>query len=278
MSTTEKKESDFVQLFDSHCHLDDKSFEPDFNQVLERSQRAGVTRAMTIGIDENTSRRAVAIADRHPGVFASVGVHPHDAKNCSDAILNRLEKLTAADSVRAWGEIGLDFNRMYSPAGVQEKWMIRQLEIAERLDLPVIFHERDSNGRFLEIIKTHRAPGREAVIHCFSGTRAELDQYVNLDFYIGVTGILTIQGRGAALRELVGRVPKNRLVVETDAPYLTPMPERKQHRRNEPAFVKSVFRKLAAVLQEDPLKLSETLFENTCRLFRIASSDGDMNA
>jgi TatD DNase family protein len=267
-----------VKLFDSHCHLDDRSFEPDFNHVLERAQHAGVRCAMTVGIDERTSRRAVAIAGGHSGIFAAVGVHPHDAKNCSETVLARLEKLSADPSVKAWGEIGLDFNRMYSPADVQEKWMIRQLEIAERRNLPVIFHERDSRGRFLEIVSAHRTPDRESVIHCFSGTRAELEQYVALGFYIGVTGILTIRGRGEKLRELVLRVPKNRLVVETDAPYLTPVPERNQYRRNEPAFVRSVFLKLASVLQEDPAVFSETLFENTRRLFRVAPSEGDPSA
>lgn len=147
--------------------------------------------------------------------------------------------------------------------------MIRQLEIAEAVDLPVVFHERDSGGRFLEIVQNHRKPGRESVIHCFSGTQRELEQYVNLGFYIGVTGILTMKGRGAALRKQIACVPRNRLVVETDAPYLTPTPERKKYRRNEPAFVKSVFLKLAEVLKEDPETLAETIFRNTCRLFGI---------
>ncbi len=258
-----------MKLFDSHCHLDDKAYDQDFNNVLERAHSAGVTRLMAIGVNGKTSARAVKLAESHPGIYASVGVHPHDAGNCSEAMIEDLIKLAENPKVRAWGEIGLDFNRMYSPREDQEKWFRKQLEIAGKLDLPMIFHERDSNGRFLEMLKKYAANKLNGVVHCFSGDHNELKQYLELGLYIGITGILTIKGRGARLRELAALIPPDRLLVETDAPYLTPAPEKNRTRRNEPAFVKSVFQKLAEVRKEDPEKLAKIVWENTCRLYGL---------
>jgi TatD DNase family protein len=169
----------------------------------------------------------------------------------------------------AWGEIGLDFNRMHSPRPVQEKCLIRQLDMADTLNLPVILHERDSGGRLLEILKQyHRHPGN-GVIHCFSGTRSELMQYLDMGYSIGITGILTIQSRGAELRDIVPDIPQDRILIETDAPYLTPAPEKNHFRRNEPAFVRSVLLKLAEARNEDLDQLADALWANTCRLFRV---------
>jgi TatD DNase family protein len=258
-----------MNIFDSHCHLDDKTYTSDFGKILERANRAGVTRMMTVGIDEITSRTAVLLAESHDGIFASVGVHPHDAGNCNQSVLRVLAQLAQRPKVCAWGEIGLDFNRMYSPRREQEKWFGRQLEIAGELNLPMIFHERDSNGRFLEILKRHKQNGWKGVVHCFSGNQIELEQYLNLGLNIGITGIITMKSRGAHLRKLVQLIPADRLLVETDAPYLTPAPEKNHTRRNEPAFVKSVLLKIAAVRSEDPAKLAQIIWENTCRLYGL---------
>jgi len=260
-----------MKIFDSHCHLDDRSYNRDINNVLERAQSAGVNRMMTIGINKRTSEIAVSLAQSHDRIYASVGVHPHDVENCNEAILEELVELAKNKEVRAWGEIGLDFNRMYSPRDDQEKWFRRQLEIAGRLDLPMIFHERDSNGRFLEMLKNNCSATINGVVHCFSGTFEELRRYLELGLHIGITGILTMKSRGAQLREMVSTIPANRLLVETDAPYLTPSPERNRHKRNEPAFVKSVLLKLAEVRGIDPEELSEVVWENTCKLYNIES-------
>ncbi|CAB1063745.1 Uncharacterized metal-dependent hydrolase YcfH [Olavius sp. associated proteobacterium Delta 1] len=258
-----------MKIFDSHCHLDDKSYAKDLDAVIERARNAGVTRMMTIGVNKRTSVLAVSLAQSHTGIYASVGVHPHDVKNCSDFTIQDLTNLAKNKKVRAWGEIGLDFNRMYSPRQDQEKWFEKQLEIADKLDLPMIFHERDSNGRFLEILKNHKSTAMKGVVHCFSGNRNELDQYLSLGLHIGITGILTIKSRGAQLRELVPAIPADRLLVETDAPYLVPTPEKNRIRRNEPAFVKSVLLKLAEVRIEDPEELAQIVWQNTCRLYGL---------
>ncbi len=258
-----------IKLFDSHSHLDDKSFAGDLDAVMVRASKAGVNAVMVVGITLESSEQAVAIAEKNPGIFASVGIHPHDAAGCSDEILARLEQLAGNPNVRAWGETGLDFNRMFSPQPDQERWFNRQIEIADHLDLPLIFHERDSGGRFLDILKSHSQAVRRGVVHCFSGTRPELTEYIEMGLHIGITGILTNHQRGEQLRKLVQYIPRDRLLVETDAPYLTPTPERNRHRRNEPAFVRSTFLKLAEVLEENPVALAEIIWGNTIQLFGI---------
>ena len=258
-----------MKLFDSHCHLDDKAYRKDIERVIERARRNGVTRMLTVGVNPKTADQAVSLAQAHTGLYASVGFHPHDARQCHSAALERLKRLAQSPKVRAWGEIGLDYNRMYSPRADQEKWFVRQLAMAAELNLPVIFHERDSNGRFLEILEVHLKKGQTGVIHCFSGNANELQHYLELGFYIGITGILTMKTRGAGLRQMVPGIPADRLIVETDAPYLTPAPEKNHSRRNEPAFVRSVLLKLAEVRGEDPDQLAQIIWDNTNRLYRI---------
>ena len=259
-----------MKIFDSHCHLDDPSFEPDFEAVCERAATAQVMRMLVVGVDRETSQRAVALAERHDALYASVGVHPHDARSCSEAVLAQLQTLARSPKVVAWGEIGLDFNRMHSPREDQERWLLRQLAIADRLHLPLIFHERDSGGRLLEILEETHGGGRCGVIHCFSGIRSELLRYLDLGFHIGITGIVTMRERGAELRRMLPDIPADRLLVETDAPYLTPAPQRNKIRRNEPALVRDVLMAVADVRGEDPGMLAERIWQNTCSLFRIA--------
>ena len=261
-----------MRIFDSHCHLDDHSFKPDFQTVLDRAADAEVRRMMVVGIDLDTSRRAVGLAGRYPQLYASVGVHPHDARTCSENALAQLTELASDPKVVAWGETGLDYNRMHSPRDDQEHWFLRQLEVADRLGLPLILHERDSRGRLLEILQCTPADRRTGVIHCFSGDPAELEQYLQMDFYIGITGIVTLSKRGQALREMILTIPADRLLIETDAPYLTPTPQRNRFRRNEPAFVRQVLMKIAEVRGDSPADLAEQIWINTCRLFRLDAS------
>ncbi len=258
-----------MRLFDSHCHLDDTSYDPDRREVLERAQAADVAAMMVVGIDIPRSRRALALAESHDGVFASVGVHPHDAGGCSEAVLTELQRMVAHPRVRAWGETGLDFNRLYSPRDIQEKWFRRQIEIARDHELPLIFHERDSGGRFLEILREYAPEGLRGVVHCFSGSLDELEAYLALGLHIGITGIVTMKVRGTDLRGMIARIPQNRLLVETDAPYLTPAPERNRHRRNEPAFVRTTLFKVAEVRGTAPDTLAAAVWANTCRLYGI---------
>jgi len=264
-----------IPLFDSHCHLYDKPFAADLDAVFDRARDAGVVDIMVVGVDADTSLAAVALAADRPGCHAAVGVHPHDAAACTPDTLLKLERLALDNPghVRAWGEIGLDFNRMYSPREDQEAWFVRQLATADTLGLPVIFHERDSGGRFLELLlKHHRNPGN-GVVHCFSGDRDELEAYLEHGYYIGITGILTLKERGRTLRRQAGRIPVDRILIETDAPYLTPAPVKNRTRRNEPAYVRFVLERLAELLGRAPQELAAIIRANTCRLFKIRQKD-----
>lgn len=258
-----------IPLFDSHCHIDDKVYAKDLPAVLERAGNAGVRALMIAGVTLSTCKKAIDICKIHKQCFAAVGIHPHDAKSCSENVLEELARLSKNPVVKAWGETGLDFNRMYSPKNVQEKWFVRQIEMAGQFNLPIIIHERDTNGRLLDILSNACPDNITGVVHCFSGTKNELFSYLDLGFCIGVTGICTHKTRGKDLRGLLPKIPKNRLLIETDAPYLTPSPERNKHRRNEPAFVKSVLLKTAQVRQESSEELAKAVFDNTCRLYGI---------
>lgn len=260
-----------IQIFDSHCHLDDRSYDRDRQQVFDRARQAAVTKVMTVGVDLQSSRKAVDLSEKYEGCFAAIGVHPHDAKDCSEDGLAQLELLARHPGVVAWGEIGLDFNRMYSPQPVQEKWFVHQLQLARKLDLPLIFHERDSKGRLIQLIAEHGGPGLQGVVHCFSGSRADLDATLRCGLHVGITGIVTLKERGTELREMVCDIPADRILVETDGPYLTPAPEKNRTRRNEPAFVRSVLYKLAEVRGDSPQDLAHIVWENTHRLFRISA-------
>lgn len=262
-----------MKLFDSHCHIDDKIYDQDFLPMLQRAHEAGVAGMMIAGITVRTAEKAIQLAEANRGLFAAVGIHPHDAASCSKAVLLRLRALAGSKKVKAWGEIGLDFNRMFSPREDQEKWFLRQLEEADSLRLPLIIHERDSDGRLLTLLEQTHHSGRKGVIHCFSGTHEELEGYLALGYCIGITGILTIKSRGKDLRAMASHIPLDRILIETDAPYLTPAPEKNKVRRNEPAFVRSTFLRLAEILKTPTDSLSETLWNNTCRLFDIQASE-----
>ncbi len=257
-------------LFDSHSHIDDKAYDKDLGAVMDHARKENVTAIMIVGIDISTSLKAIKIARGHHHIITSVGVHPHDASQCSSKVLETLVALAKENPcVKAWGETGLDYNRMFSPIKDQEDCFVAQLDIAGSLDLPLIFHERDSGGRFYEIIKADGPKSRKGVVHCFSGTKEELFKYLDLGYYIGITGILTIEERGKYLRSLILHIPEERLIIETDAPYLTPAPQKNKYRRNEPAFVKSVLLKLAEIKGANPEILSQTIFSNTKKLYQV---------
>ncbi|MBI9077328.1 MAG: TatD family hydrolase [Desulfatibacillum sp.] len=258
-----------MRIFDSHCHIDDKSYDADFQETLDRAKDNGVIACMLVGITLKTCRKAVPLCEARTHCFTSVGIHPHDAKSCTEEALAELKELSKSPVVKAWGETGLDFNRMFSPRDVQEKWFVRQMQLAGETQLPLIIHERDTGGRLLEILRTESPLEAGGVVHCFSGSRDEMHAYLDLGFYIGITGVITHKDRGKDLRAMVHEIPEDRLLVETDAPYLTPSPERNKFRRNEPAFVKRVLEKTADVRGQDVKSLAQSVFANTCRLYGI---------
>jgi TatD DNase family protein len=251
-------------LFDTHCHLDTPRFDADREHVWERAQAAGVTRLLNPAYDLDSSARAVALAERTDGIVAAVGVHPTSTLAFDDATLDQLRTLAARPSVVAIGEIGLDNYWKDVPPDVQERAFIAQLALARALDMPVIVHSREAMPRTLDILEAEFA-GRPLVLHSFAGDIPQLERALSSGFYIGISGPVTYPS-AKQTRDVVRAVPLDRLVIETDSPYLSP--QRHRGKRNEPAYVRLVAEKIADVrdmLLDDVARLTA---ENARRLFR----------
>jgi TatD DNase family protein len=230
-------------MIDSHCHLDFPDFDQDRDEVLARATEAGVTAIVNPGTDLESSRRALALAERYDNVYAAVGVHPHDASTLDRQVLAELRQLASHPKVVAIGEIGLDYYRDLSPRAQQRAAFEAQLTLAADLDRPVIIHQRESADDVMAALRDWATGGRPGcVLHAFSGDDAMADEAVSLGFFIGVGGPLTFKN-ARRLPEIVTGLPLSCLVVETDAPYLAPHPYR--GKRNEPAYVALVVKRLA---------------------------------
>lgn len=274
-STTSGPTTDPVQLVDIGVNLTDKRFHPDRAQALQRARRAGVCAQVLTGTDIASSRAAQEMASGEPDLHATAGVHPHVARDFNDRTLVELERLSAQPQVCALGETGLDFNRDFSPRAQQETAFEQQLELAARLGMPVFLHQRDAHERFLPILGQYRHRLPAAVVHCFTGTRKELFDYLELDCHIGITGWLCDERRGGPLREIVGEIPANRLMVETDSPWLIPrdLPEKPPVKgRNEPAFLPWIVRRLAECRGEPAEEVARATYRNSLAFFRIPES------
>ena len=235
-------------LIDIGVNLTHRSFDADRDDVIRRAGQAGVSAMIVTGTDLKSSGAAATLASRYPEVlYSTAGVHPHNARSCGPGTIDQLRAIAEQPRVVAIGECGLDFNRDFSPRPAQERWFEEQLQLAAELGLPVFLHERDASQTFVAILRNHRDRITGAVAHCFTGTRDELSTYLDLGCHIGITGWICDERRGAHLLELVRTIPGDRLMVETDAPFLTPknMPRRPAARRNEPAFLRYVVTRIA---------------------------------
>ena len=257
-------------LIDSHCHLDGKAFAADRDEVLQAAREAGVEAFLTIGTGDGPPNLdcALEIAERYPDVYATIGVHPHDAAKASDGTLDALRALWSNDKVLGLGEIGLDYHYDFSPRDLQKRLFIEQMGLAAELPAPIIIHTREAWEDTLDLLRAHWAPtGLGGIMHCFSGDYEQASACVDMGFHISFAGILTF-GRSDDLRETASRLPLDRLLVETDSPYLTPAPYRKI-RRNEPRYVVETARKLAEVLGRDFEEVAERTTANFRKLFQL---------
>lgn len=262
-------------LIDTHAHLDFHQFDDDRDAVLARAWQAGVAAIITIGIDLKTSQAAVALAEAYERVFATVGIHPHNAQAADANVLAALRDLAQHPKVVAIGEIGLDFYRDHSPRDVQRRVFWNQLQWATESDKPVIIHDREAHGDILAVLRQWVAgsPASRAqyrgVLHCFSGDLALAQAAIELGFYIGVDGPITFRN-ARQLPAIVKSLPLDRLLIETDAPFLAPHPHR--GKRNEPAYVRLVAAKIAEVKNLALEQITEATAANARALFQI-----DMN-
>lgn len=250
--------------FDTHAHLDMEDYQADRPQVIERAMQHGFSGIITIGIDLMSSCKALALAKLYRRVWATVGVHPHDAASFKEAMLPQLEQLARDPLVVAVGEIGLDYYRNLSPQRVQKEVFRILIGLARNVSLPVVIHDREAHNEVLNILREEKASEIGGVFHCFSGDWEMAKKCLEMNFYLSVTGALTYK-RGSVLEEVVRRAPLESLLLETDAPFLSPHPFR--GKRNEPAYAVHTAQYLAAVRGIPLEALGRTLLENTYRAF-----------
>ena len=251
--------------FDSHAHLDDERFQEDFAEILARMAENGVTRMMNIGCDLPSSEASIRLAERYGWIWAAIGSHPDDADHVDVARIARYRELARSARVKAIGEIGLDYHYEDVPREVQKQAFRRQMALAEELGLPVVVHEREAHGDGMEIVDEF--PTVKGVFHCYSGSVEMAQELVRRGWYVGFTGVLTFKNARKAL-EVAKSVPLDRILIETDCPYMAPEPYR--GRRNEPGFVPQVAKKLAEIRGISVEAAAKATFENASRLFGIA--------
>lgn len=260
-----------MELWDIGVNLTHRRFAHDREAVVARARAAGVSTLVVTGTSVAASRAAAELCRGREGFLATAGVHPHGARDLDAAGLAALRELAAAPEVRAVGECGLDFDRNFSPPADQERAFAAQLALAAELGMPVFLHERAAHARFVGIVKEHRARLRGGVVHCFTGSAAEADAYLALDLHLGITGWICDERRGQHLVELVKEIPSDRLLLETDSPYLTPRDLKPQPkaRRNEPAFLPHIARAVARALGRPVEEVAAETTRNALRFFRL---------
>ncbi len=264
------------QFIDSHCHIDGPEFDADRGEVIARALDAGVTTMLNVGTGDPHSgafERAVELAEKHREIYAAIGVHPHDAKLFDDRAEKRLINLAKQSSrVMAWGEIGLDYHYDHSPREAQRDVFRRQLKIARELELPVVIHSRSADDDTLEVLRAELAGyDRAGVLHCFGGSLQMAQAAIELGFFISFAGNLTFK-KAEDLRDVARQLPLEKLLVETDCPYLTPVPFR--GKRNEPARVVETAKYLAEIHNQHPDEVGRITSQNFAKLFGVPPSGG----
>ena len=273
-----------VKLIDIGVNLMNSSYGKDRDELVKAAAAAGVTPLVITGSGERSSLDAALYADSYnarfpsqkPGqqpeaLYFTAGVHPHDAKHCNNGTIDFLRELAREKGAKAIGECGLDYNRDFSPRDVQRRWFVKQVELAAELSLPLFLHERDAFTDFSIILREYSRAVPAIVVHCFTGTMEELEHYLLLGCYIGITGWICDERRGKHLAGLVKTIPPSRLLLETDGPYLLPrdLPFKVKNKRNEPRFLPHIAETVAKHLGKDPEKLAEETYANAKRFFGI---------
>lgn len=268
-----------MEFVDSHCHIDGERFDEDRDEVVRRALERGVVEMLVVGTgDPHTGEieRAVRTAERYPGVYASVGVHPHDAKLYDERAEAALKAVaSSSEKVIAWGEIGLDYHYDHSPRDVQREVFVRQLRVARELRLPVIIHSREADTDTAELLRAECSfEGFRGILHCFGGSPEMAAELMPLGFYVSFAGNVTFK-KADGIREAARAVPLDRLLLETDCPFLAPEPFR--GRRNEPAFVVETARFLADLHGTSVERIAEQTTSNFRRLFGLAPKPSGSN-
>jgi len=253
-------------LIDSHAHLEMPEFKKDLEAVIQRAEESGVEYIFTVGTEKKDWKKALEIANSHPSIYAILGVHPHNAKEIDDETYPVLEELCQNEKVKAFGEIGLDFFRNLSPRDIQLKRFREQIGLAKELGLPIVVHDREAHQETMEILKSEKAEECGGIIHCFSGNYEMAKVCIEMGFYISIPGSITFKN-AEGFREVVKKIPLESLLVETDAPFLTPEPFR--GKRNEPSYVRYTAQKVAEIKNVSLERVAEATTENALRVYKL---------
>jgi TatD DNase family protein len=253
-------------LFDTHVHLNDEQFSDDLDEVIQRAKEAGVEKMVVVGFDRPTIKKAIELVDQYDFLYASVGWHPVDAIDMTEDDLQWIEKLTAHPKVVALGEIGLDYHWDKSPKDVQKEVLRKQIRIAKKVNLPIIIHSREATQDIMEILKEEGADEVGGIMHCFSGSVETARECIEMNFYISLGGPVTFKNAKKP-KEVAAEIPLDKLLIETDCPYLAPHPYR--GKRNEPALVKLVAQQIAELKEISYEEVARKTTENAQKLFGI---------
>jgi TatD DNase family protein len=263
-----------MALFDIAVNASNKQLINDFDAILARSLQAGVDKWLMVGCDVDESHEVLKLcqtSNKAKHLFCTAGVHPHNAKSVSNDYIDQLTLLHQNSQVVAVGECGLDFNRDFSPREQQQKVFEQQLMLACQLGKPVYMHERDAAQRFIDIVSPYADKFTNGVVHCFTGDQQTLKAYLDLGLYIGITGWVCDERRGKDLQQLLKYIPLERLMLETDSPFLLPrsLKSKPKSRRNEPAYLPHIAQTVATLLAIDVQHLMTTTYQNSCRFFAV---------
>lgn len=254
-----------MKLFDTHTHLTDDSFDSDRHTLIPSLYEQGVALMMDVACDIRTAGATVELVDRYPYIFGAAGMHPHDVSVMNNQMLDELERILTHDKLLALGEIGLDYHYDFSPRDAQRKWFAAQLELAQELNYPVILHIREAFGDCMDILRAHKN-GLRGVMHCFSGSKETAFECLDLGLMIGFGGAITFKNARRAV-ETVAELPLESILLETDCPYMTPVPFRGE--RNDPSYMKYTAMRIAQIRGTTPEHVAQATFDNGCRLFGI---------
>lgn len=253
-------------IFDSHAHYDDKQFDEDRDELLTQLKDAGIDRVVNISNGWDDMLRVLALIQKYPFLYGTVGIHPCKVSDLDEDRLEQLRSYCHRDKIVAVGEIGLDYYWMSDPKEIQKKWFIRQIQLAKEENLPVVIHSRDAAQDTFAIMKAEHAGTTGGVIHCYSGSVEMAKEYVKLGYYIGIGGVVTFKN-AKALKKVAKEIPLERMVVETDCPYLAPAPHR--GKRNVSAYLPLVIQQIADLRGISAEEVERVTYENACRLYNL---------
>lgn len=253
-------------IFDSHAHYDDKQFEEDREEVLLHLKDAGVEKVVNINNGWDDMDHVISLTERYPFLYGTAGVHPCKISDLNEERMEKLHQYCRLKKIVAVGEIGLDYYWMTDPKEVQKKWFVRQLQMAKEENLPVVIHSRDAAQDTFDIMKKEHAGTTGGVIHCYSGSFEMAKEYVKLGYYIGIGGVVTFKN-AKTLKKVARDIPLEKIVVETDCPYLAPVPHR--GKRNSSAFLPFVIQEIASLRGITAEEVESVTYDNACRLYHL---------